>query len=415
MLVFASSALGQTVTKRALFLGNSYTAYNNLPQLVADAAASVGDVLLFGSNTPGGYTLQGHSTNATSQALMATGTWDYVVLQEQSQAPSFPLSQVEAQVFPFAALLDDQIHAANPCAETVFFMTWGRKNGDASNCATWPPVCTYAGMDSLLNLRYRMMAEANDAILSPVGAVWRYIRTHYPTLELYQSDESHPSAAGSYAAACSFYAALFRKDPTTIAFNSSLPPADAALIRDAAKAVVFDSLLEWHIGAYDPAAGFSVSLAADLQVEFANTSAYASSFVWDFGDGETSTEISPVHTYINPGTYTVQLIATACERADTAVSVITVPGSVDLVERPQPLELAVYPNPVASVLHLVGHPLGTTEYRIISVTGSTVARGNLPRASSSIDVAAVPEGTYILQLLAPNGVVGFATFVKAPR
>jgi hypothetical protein len=415
MLVFASSALGQTVTKRALFLGNSYTAYNNLPQLVADAAASAGDVLLFGSNTPGGYTLQGHSTNATSQALIATGTWDYVVLQEQSQAPSFPLSQVEAQVFPFAALLDDQIHAANPCAETVFFMTWGRKNGDASNCATWPPVCTYAGMDSLLNLRYRMMAEANDAILSPVGAVWRYIRTHYPTLELYQSDESHPSAAGSYAAACSFYAALFRKDPTTIAFNSSLPPADAALIRDAAKAVVFDSLLEWHIGAYDPAASFTFSMAADPQVAFANTSAFASSFVWDFGDGETSTEISPVHTYLNPGTYTVQLIATACERADTAVSVITVPGSVGLVERPQPLELAVYPNPVGSILHLVYLPFRTAEYRIVSVTGSTVASGKLQRASSSIDVAAVPEGTYILQLLAPNGVVGFATFVKAPR
>jgi hypothetical protein len=415
MLVFASSALGQTVTKRALFLGNSYTAYNNLPQLVADAAASVGDVLLFGSNTPGGYTLQGHSTNATSQALMATGTWDYVVLQEQSQAPSFPLSQVEAQVFPFAALLDDQIHAANPCAETVFFMTWGRKNGDASNCATWPPVCTYAGMDSLLNLRYRMMAEANDAILSPVGAVWRYIRTHYPTLELYQSDESHPSAAGSYAAACSFYAALFRKDPTTIAFNSSLPPADAALIRDAAKAVVFDSLLEWHIGAYDPAASFTFSMAADPQVAFANTSAFASSFVWDFGDGETSTEISPVHTYINPGTYTVQLIATACERADTALSSLTVPGSIGLVEQPQHLELAVYPNPVGSILHLVYLPFRTAEYRIVSVTGSTVASGKLQRASSSIDVAAVPEGTYILQLQAPNGVRAYTPFIKAPN
>jgi PKD repeat protein len=156
-------------------------------------------------------------------------------------------------------------------------------------------------------------------------------------------------------------------------------------------------------------------MAADPQVAFANTSAFASSFVWDFGDGETSTEISPVHTYINPGTYTVQLIATACERADTAVSVITVPGSVGLVERPQPLELAVYPNPVGSILHLVYLPFRTAEYRIVSVTGSTVASGKLQRASSSIDVAAVPEGTYILQLLAPNGVVGFATFVKAPR
>ena len=415
MLVFASSALGQTVTKRALFLGNSYTAYNNLPQLVADAAASAGDVLLFGSNTPGGYTLQGHSSNATSQAAIAAGTWDYVVLQEQSQAPSFPISQVEAQVFPYAALLDDQIHAANPCAETVFFMTWGRKNGDASNCAAWPPVCTYAGMDSLLNLRYRMMAEANDAILSPVGAVWRYIRTHYPTLELYQSDESHPSAAGSYAAACSFYAALFRKDPTAIAFNSSLPPADAALIRDAAKAVIFDSLLEWHIGAYDPAASFTFSIAADPQVAFANTSTNASSFVWDFGDGETSTEISPVHTYLTPGTYTVQLIATACERADTAVSVLTVPGSLGLAAEPQRLDLAVYPNPVETVLQLPHIPVRLASYHIVNTMGQIVATGNLAGNSRAIDVASLPPGTYILHVSAPNGVLGFAPFIKAPN
>jgi len=415
MLVFATSAVGQTATKRALFLGNSYTAYNNLPQMAADVAASVGDVLIFDSNTPGGYTLQGHSTNATSQAQIATGTWDYVVLQEQSQAPSFPLSQVEAQVFPFAALLDDQIQAASPCAETVFFMTWGRKNGDASNCASWPPVCTYSGMDSLLNLRYRMMAEDNDAILSPVGAVWHYIRTHYPALELYQSDESHPSVAGTYAAACSFYAAFFRKDPTAITFNSSLPAADAALIRDAAKAVVFDSLMEWHIGAYDPAADFTYTGSTGNSIAFANVSDYASSFVWDFGDGETSTEISPVHTYLTPGTYTVQLIATVCERADTTFQTLTVPAAVGLAEQPQHPELAVYPNPVEQVLHLVYLPFRAAEYRIVSVTGSTVASGRLPRASTSIDVAAIPEGTYILQVLAPSGSVWHAPFIKAPH
>jgi hypothetical protein len=150
-------------------------------------------------------------------------------------------------------------------------------------------------------------------------------------------------------------------------------------------------------------------------VAFANTSAFASSFVWDFGDGETSTEISPVHTYINPGTYTVQLIAAACERADTALSSLTVPGSIGLVEHPQHLELAVYPNPVGSILHLVYLPFRTAEYRIVSVTGSTVASGKLQRASSSIDVAAVPEGTYILQLQAPNGVRAYTPFIKAPN
>ncbi len=140
-------------TKRVLFLGNSYTNVNNLPQMLADVASSVGDVVTFDSNTPGGYTLQGHSTNASSLSKIAIGNWDYVVLQEQSQLPSFSNTQVANSVFPYAHYLDSLINAQNPCAETAFYMTWGRKNGDASNCTSWPPVCTYAGMDSLLSLR----------------------------------------------------------------------------------------------------------------------------------------------------------------------------------------------------------------------------------------------------------------------
>lgn len=415
MWVCATAAMGQTVTKRALFLGNSYTAYNNLPQLIADVAASNGDALIFDSNTPGGYTLQGHSTNAMSQAQIATGTWDYVVLQEQSQAPSFPIGQVETQVFPFAALLDDQIHTANPCAETVFFMTWGRKNGDASNCASWPPVCTYAGMDSLLNLRYRMMAEANDAVLSPVGAVWNYIRTHYPTLELYQSDESHPSAAGSYVAACTFYATLFRKDPTAVTFNSTLTAADAALIRDAAKLVVYDSLMEWHIGAYDPVADFTFSNSEGTSVAFENTSTFADAFVWDFGDGGTSAEAHPTHTFAAPGTYTVQLIASSCGRADTVFTALTVPGSLGLLDQPLHFALAVYPNPVEQTLQLLHLPDRSAVYHIVSRTGQIVATGNLAGHSKAIDVASLPPGSYMLQVQVSNGVLGYAPFIKAPH
>ena len=218
-------------TYRALFLGNSYTYVNNLPQMITDMATSTGDVFIYDSNAPGGYTLQGHSSNATSLAKIAIGNWDYVVLQEQSQLPSFPISQVQTDVFPFAKMLDSTINADNPCVETVFYMTWGRKNGDASNCASWPPVCTYAGMDSLLDLRYRMMADSNNAIVSPVGRVWNYVRQLYPSLELYQPDESHPSVAGTYVAACTFYTVMFRKDPTDITFNSTLTPTDAANIR----------------------------------------------------------------------------------------------------------------------------------------------------------------------------------------
>jgi hypothetical protein len=91
-----------------------------------------------------------------------------------------------------------------------------------------------------------MMARSNRAILSPVGAVWKYIRKYYPGIELYDPDGSHPSEAGSYAAACTFSTILFRKDPTKIKFNSKLPATHAEQIKIATRAVVFDHLGEWY-------------------------------------------------------------------------------------------------------------------------------------------------------------------------
>ena len=152
---------------------------------------------------------------------------------------------------PYVQLLDNEINAYNPNGETMLYMTWGRKNGDASRCARLPVVCTYAGMDALTRERYMYLAQTYHAVVTPAGAVWRYIRAHYPDIELYETDESHPIAAGAYATACAFYTTIFRKDPTNITYKYNLSDNDAARIRSAAKAVVYDSLIYWHIGEYD--------------------------------------------------------------------------------------------------------------------------------------------------------------------
>ena len=275
---------------RVLFLGNSYTAVNNLPQVLADAALSAGDTLTYDGNTPGGYTLQGHATNSTSLGKIAAGNWHAVVLQEQSQLPSFPIEQVQTEVFPYARQLDSLIHLSSPCAQTVFYMTWGRKNGDAANCPDWPPVCTYAGMDSLLALRYLLMGDTNHATVSPVGAVWKYLRQNNPGIELYQADESHPSAAGTYAAACCFYATLFKKNPELISYSFSLPAAYAQAIRLAAKTVVFDSLYKWDFTTAPKANFYFTSVFHLFQAQFINQSTGADSYRWDFDDGTFSNQ-----------------------------------------------------------------------------------------------------------------------------
>lgn len=392
--------VGQTLTKKVLFLGNSYTYSNDLPQLIANAAQSTNDVLLFDSNTPGGYRLQDHNSNSTSLSKIAQGNWDFVVLQEQSQLPSFPINQVNTQVFPYATSLNNLIISQNPCAETVFFMTWGRQNGDSQNCAVFPSVCTYEGMDDLLRERYMTMTINNQAIVSPVGAVWRYLRTHSPELNLYVSDGSHPSLLGSYAAACTFYTTLFRKDPTLISFNSSLTETDANTIKAAVKAVVFDHLTDWQIGNYDPNSNFSYSNSTTTTVQFYNSSTNATSFLWNFGDTTTSTEANPVHSYTSAGEYVVTLTATKCDT--TSVSQQTINTSILDAHTVgfEELTLRLYPNPVGDKL-FVECTEKILRLELYDVLGRLLKINT--NETTTMDLSAQKTDVYFVKVITENG------------
>ncbi len=300
---------------KVLFLGNSYTAVNALPNLVYQFSLSKGDTIITGSNTPGGYTFELHTTDSTSLAKIYSEQWDYVVLQEQSQLPSFPPSQVAQEVYPFATMLDSMIHDNNSCSETVFYMTWGRKNGDASNCAGYPPVCTYEGMQARLRESYLAMGMQNNATVSPVGAAFSYVRSLNPSFDLYSPDESHPSIYGSYLAACVFYATIFHKNPEGSIFYSQIGQQDASFLQSAAKAVVIDSIGTWYQYGNIPLANFNTTINNNM-VHFNNTSIHANNFSWNFGDGGTATNVNPNHTYAQAGSYLVTLTVTsACKSA----------------------------------------------------------------------------------------------------
>ncbi len=309
LLVFESSIKAQ-VTRKVLFLGNSYTGVNNLPQLVHDVALSVGDTLVFDSNTPGGYQLINHSQDVTSQAKIMNGGWDYVVLQGQSQEPIV----LSNQFISGASFLANQIKQYNSCAVIMPYMTWGRKNGDANNCPSFPIVCTYQGMDTTLRDRYLNLTASIHGEVSPVSVVWNYLIQNYPNINLYQSDESHPSAEGSYAAACCFYAMLFKKDPTLITFNFGLNVTDASIIKSAAKMQVFDNLQLWDFKAL-PIAGIRFQIGPGNNEVIFNAANLGNNetCLWDFGDGNTSSMSYSPHSYLTDGTYTVTLTTTNCD------------------------------------------------------------------------------------------------------
>ena len=322
VLLFSFSCITQSelkaqLNKKVLFLGNSYTSVNNLPQLVHDAALSAGDTLVFDSNAPGGYQLIDHSIDVNSQNKIMSGGWDYVVIQGQSQEPITYSSQFNNG----GAALYNLVKQYNACAVTMPYMTWGRKNGDASNCASFPVMCTYKGMDTTIRDRYLDLTEFINGEVSPVSVVWNYLRQNHPGIELYQADESHPSAAGSYAAACCFYTMIFKKDPTLITFNFVLNSSDATNIKNAVKTIVFDNLQHWDFKLM-PVSDFSFQSGAGInEVIFHPTNAgVQQTYFWDFGDGNTSSAVNPAHSYLTDGTYTVSLTTTNCDLQGTYTS-----------------------------------------------------------------------------------------------
>lgn len=406
IIAFTQPSFAQA--KRALFLGNSYTAYNSLASLTADLSASAGFELEVASNTPGGYTLEGHSTNANSLALIEQGNWDFVILQEQSQRPSFPYTQVQADVFPYATALDELILASNECAETVFYMTWGREDGDAGNCANWPPVCTYEGMDDLLRERYLEMGEMNDAIVSPVGAVWRYLRENNPELQLYAGDGSHPSAAGSYAAACAFFTVLFRENPNLITDNFSLSVNDAEAIRNATKMVVYDDFETWFVGTYDLSAEFEGTFIDGLTYEFTPLDDSGVSHFWDFGNS-TSTDENPTVTFPAEAEFNItHTIYGLCDTV-TVTTPFTVLGGNRIEEQSIWKNLTVFPNPSNGNITL-NQTFQRATVQIFTADGKRVKEIN-QFSGSFLNLTDLPAGNYTLMAQEQNGTKTFTTHI----
>lgn len=339
-LILQEKVVSQNL-KRVLFIGNSYTAVNNLPQLVS----SVNNPIYFDSNTPGGYTLNLHSTDPTTLAKIALGNWDYVVLQAQSQEPSFSPAQVANDVLPYAHKLDSLIHVTSPCAETVFYMTWGRKNGDASNCANYPPICTYAGMQARLRSSYLLMGQQNNASVAPVGAAWREAISHNPGFDLYQADESHPSIYGSYLAACVLHSTIFQsKVIPSSAVIPGISAADKLWLEQISNNLVFDSVQTWYASGNIPFVSFSYQQHQDT-IQLLNHSLNASSYSWTFitGNGTfTSNQQNPyvIDPAVNGDTiFTKLVISNNCKSDSVFDTLYVLPNAVPEIATQQLIQL----------------------------------------------------------------------------
>ncbi len=406
IVVTGYSLAAQPLLRKVLFLGNSYTYVNNLPGITAALAHSSGDSLYFESNSPGGYTLGwqpvAHSTNPVSLERIRAIDWDFVVLQEQSQTPAISRLR-DSCMYPASVILHDSVKSAHLCSRVLFYLTWGRRFGGIQ-CFE-PNYCSpnFAGFDQMqdsITVAYKGIADSVAGWIAPVGEAWRFI-LHNTAMVLHSDDNSHPNLNGSYLAACVFYSVIFGKSPVGLTFTAGLDPDSALILQQAADSITFGYAQQWNLYNDEPSANFTLT-TAEYTLITQNLSAGATSWLWDFGDGQTSALFEPFHVYASTGSYTVKLKACNdcfCDSVAESISITT-------LKIPRPgyaagsIRLA-WGNE-AGMLRLVNF-YGKGTLHLFDLTGRKT--GTIPVTEGNAGPLSKPDGMLLWILISDSGEV----------
>lgn len=178
---FGVSGWGQQKSIHVLFVGNSLTYTNNLPELVQSEAANMSVSIKTEILANANYALEDHWNDGELQRLIKTGNFDFVVVQ---QGPS---SQHDGRemLLKFGKrikALCDQYHC-----RLVFFMVW-------------PAIANIQTFDGVVQ-NYTDAASETNSILCPVGKSWKEYIEKTGDYSYYGPDGFHPSLKGSKEAA----------------------------------------------------------------------------------------------------------------------------------------------------------------------------------------------------------------------
>ncbi|MCH7821544.1 MAG: hypothetical protein IIA07_05960 [Proteobacteria bacterium] len=202
-----------------LFVGNSFIYYNNslhkhYSALVRSSKFKFATRPITRSMTISGAHLPEHEGGLPG--MLAAEDWDVVIMQGYSLGP---ISEATAEPFRKAAR-DYSTLVREQGGRPVFFMTWA-----------------YAGkpeMTSQLNVAYTEVGRELGAQVVPVGLAFATVTDARPDIVLRIAYAKHPTLAGTYLAACTFFATLFNQSPEGLEYSAGLDINDAAYLQGVA-------------------------------------------------------------------------------------------------------------------------------------------------------------------------------------
>lgn len=216
---------------RVLFIGNSLTSVNDLPNTFSALAQSGKHKVQMGMEAQPGWSLADHVESAEMDYALNSQTWTYVVLQEQSVYSAMSASR-DFYMYPALRSLVPQIRSTG--ATPLLFLTWARKHGVPEF-----GIIDYESMQVQVNDGYYEIASELEMPVVPVGSAWRLAVAEHPELTLWQNDGNHPTEQGTYLAACVFYEAIFHESPVGLRYRGNLSKDVAEVLQAVASEIKY--------------------------------------------------------------------------------------------------------------------------------------------------------------------------------
>jgi hypothetical protein len=186
-----------------LLIGNSYISYNNLPKMLNDMIKSKGREVFIGSSTVSGFTIDNHMNYSRTNTLLKQRKWDYIIFNENSIL-LMDHSRHDKELYPGINQLKERQGSIE--TKLMMLLLWANKNGIDS-----AEYNSYEKMQNRITDISKQIAKTCGIGLIPVGLTWAKIQKSFPTLELWQDDNIHPKAIGTYIAACVIYSEIFKE------------------------------------------------------------------------------------------------------------------------------------------------------------------------------------------------------------
>jgi hypothetical protein len=243
-----SAAAPDSTSPRVLFIGNSYTGVNNLPQIFHDVAATGGHAPAeIKAVTPGGVTLYQQLNSPDTLKLIDEGNWDIVILQAQSMeaAMSEQFPNWRYYFLKGAAGLYDRIRTGSPRAKIILYQTWAR-HADYWNDPKADRSIGNNPADMQARIRkwhQNAAAQKNEFLIAPVGDAWELNYKNPNAIRLHASDNSHPAFNGSYLAALVIYGTIYHPPNLNVSYHGDLSHTETVYLQSIATQATQTSFL----------------------------------------------------------------------------------------------------------------------------------------------------------------------------